>query len=243
MPVPTEFPPEALPTRSMPIRASSRLAPALPGRAVALRLSAGLIALVLLLAGSIASAQSSRHHLSGSAPATAQSRPIDQAQAALRARTPARALAIADQGLKNRPADPELRFVRGVALVALQRSDEAESTFRGLTQDYPELPEPYNNLAYLLAARGDLEGARQALDEAVRALPDYALAHENLGDILVRLAARHYAEAARLATGANRVLADSASTKLRLLNDIQTGIMRPPEPGPASASPKPADAR
>ena len=214
-----------------------RLVPPLP------RLSAGLIALALLLAGSIASAQSSRHHLSGSAPAAPQSRPIDQAQAALRARTPARALAIADQGLKTRPADPELRFVRGVALVALQRSDEAESTFRGLTQDYPELPEPYNNLAYVLAARGDLEGARQALDEAVRALPDYALAHENLGDILVRLAARHYAEAARLATGANRVVADSASTKLRLLNDIQTGVMRPPEPEPSSASPKPADVR
>lgn len=197
----------------------------------------------LLLAGSPAQAQSSGR-LTGTRPAPLQSTPVDEAQAALRARAPARALAIADQGLKTRPTDAQLHFVRGLALVALQRSDEAESTFRRLTQDYPELPEPHNNLAYVLAARGDLEGARTALDDAVRALPDYALAHENLGDILVRLAAKHYAEAARLAAGANRLVAESAATKLRLVNEIQTGIVRPGDstspPSPTSSTSSPS---
>lgn len=199
------------------------------------RLVIGAAALALALVSPALPAQSSRPNLTGTGAAAPQSRPVDEAQAALRARTPARALAIADQGLKVRPADPELRFIRGVALVALQRSDEAESTFRALTQEYPEFPEPYNNLAFVLAGRGDLEGARSALDDAVRALPDYALAHENLGDILVRLAARHFAEAARLAAGANRTIAESAATKLRLVNEIQTGIVRPGDHPPASA--------
>ena len=186
-----------------------------------------------------ASAQSLLHGQRGSETSSrpgAQTRPIDEAQAALRARAPSRALAVAEQGLKTHPADAELRFVRGLALVALQRPDEAEVAFRGLTQDYPELPEPYNNLAYVLAARGDLEGARAALDDAVRALPDYALAHENLGDILVRLAARHYAEANRLAAGTNRVIAESTAAKLRLVGEIRTGVVRPAEPAGRSGA-------
>ena len=186
-----------------------------------------------------AAAQSLLHgHRSTDATSRAgvQSRPIEEAQAAMRARAPARALAIADQALKTQPTDADLRFVRGLALVSLQRPDEAEAAFRGLTQDYPELPEPYNNLAWVLAARGDLDGARMALDEAVRALPDYALAHENLGDILIRLAARHYGDAHRLATGTNRTITESTAIKLRLVNAIQTGAVRPSEPPSAPDS-------
>lgn len=204
-----------------------------------------LLAAVLVLLGlttallptpADAQAQQNRRGVNLTPKPATQSRPIDEAQAALRARAPARALAIADQALKTHPADAELRFVRGIALVSLQRSDEAEAAFRGLTQDYPELPEPYNNLAWVLAARGDLDGARMALDEAVRALPDYALAHENLGDILVRLAARHYTEANRLAAGANRTIVESTASKLRLVNEIQPGVVRPTQSAPAPAS-------
>ena len=58
-----------------------------------------------------------------------QTRPLAEAQAALRARQPARALAITDQALKVVPNDSELRFTRGLALVALERGDEAEADF------------------------------------------------------------------------------------------------------------------
>jgi tetratricopeptide (TPR) repeat protein len=66
--------------------------------------------------------------------------------------------------------------------------------FRQLNQDYPELPEPYNNLAVLYAGQGDLDKARIALEMAIRTNPSYAAAHENLGDVLLQLASQSYAK-------------------------------------------------
>ena len=43
----------------------------------------------------------------------------------------------------------------------------AIATFSALIEDYPELPEPYNNLAVLYAQKGEYEGARIALESAV----------------------------------------------------------------------------
>jgi tetratricopeptide (TPR) repeat protein len=125
------------------------------------------------------------------------------------------ALAAIDAGLKSSPNDARLRFQRGVVLNDSGRSDAAVETFEGLAQDFPELPEPHNNLAVLYAARGDLDRARAALDEAVRALPSYALAHENLGDIHLRLAERAYERATR-ADSANH----AARTKLALAREL-----------------------
>ena len=70
--------------------------------------------------------------------------------------------------------------------------------FERLIADYPELPEPYNNLAALKAAAGDYDGAKAALDQALRANPAMATAHENLGDVQVMLALRAYARALQL---------------------------------------------
>jgi hypothetical protein len=53
-------------------------------------------------------------------------------------------------------------------------------------------------------------------------LPDYAIAHENLGDIHLRLAGRHFREAARLAAGSNRAVADSSAHKLKLIENFET---------------------
>lgn len=153
-----------------------------------------------------------------------QTLPIDEAQAALRAGQPARAIEITEQALKAQPTDAPLRFTRGLALVDLRRSEEAEAVFRGLTQEFPEIPEPYNNLAFVLAARGDLDGARMALEQALAALPGYAIAHENLGDIHVRLAARHFRDASRMAAGSNRAVAESAAAKLKLIQQFDPAI-------------------
>jgi Flp pilus assembly protein TadD len=80
-------------------------------------------------------------------------------------------------------------------------TDAAIATFRALTEDYPELPEPYNNLAVLYAQKGDYNGARVALETALAAAPDFAMARENLGDIYARLAAANYDRAAALDRG------------------------------------------
>jgi Flp pilus assembly protein TadD len=131
-------------------------------------------------------------------PKSSVSVPYDAAIAAYRAGRPDEALATAERALQTDPRNPQLRFLRGVVLAERQRTDEAIEAFRTLTQDFPELPEPYNNLAVLYAARGDWDAARQAVEQSLRAVPGYALAHENLGDIHLQLAARAFEQAARL---------------------------------------------
>jgi tetratricopeptide (TPR) repeat protein len=108
------------------------------------------------------------------------------------------ALKKADEFLATKPKDAAMRFLKGVILTDGKRSTEAIEIFRGLTEDYPELPEPYNNLATLYAAKGDYDAARSALEEALRANPDFAMAHENLGDVYATLANRTYARARQL---------------------------------------------
>ena len=109
------------------------------------------------------------------------------------------ALTRADQFLQTRPSDPEMRFMKGVLLADERRSDEAVDVFQKLTEDHPDLVEPFNNLAALYAARGDYAKARSTLEQALRTNPSYATAHENLGDIYVAMAGQAYARAAALA--------------------------------------------
>ena len=103
------------------------------------------------------------------------------------------ALQRVDRALVNKPKDAQLRFMRGVLLAESRRQGEAIELLQGLTQDYPDLPEPYNNLAALYAAAGDYDRARVALEQSLRANPGFATAHENLGDVLLMLASRSYA--------------------------------------------------
>ena len=100
--------------------------------------------------------------------------------------------------LAGRPREPQARFLKGVVATELGRTDAAIAVFRALIEDYPELPEPYNNLAVLQAQRGEYESARSSLEIAIRTAPDWAVARENLGDLYARLAAAEYAQAAKL---------------------------------------------
>lgn len=108
------------------------------------------------------------------------------------------ALAKIDSLLGEKAERPDLRFLKGVLLVEVRRIDEALPVFQQLTEEFPELPEPYNNLAALYAARGDFEKARMALDGALRANPGFAVAHENLGDVYAQLARQSYQRALKL---------------------------------------------
>jgi len=118
--------------------------------------------------------------------------------ALLRAGQSAQALARAEQYLAGKPRDPQMRFLKGVALASAGRTDEAVAAYTALTEDYPELPEPYNNLAVLFAGQGQLDKARAALESAVRVNPAYAVAYENLGDIHARLAEQSWTRAQQL---------------------------------------------
>lgn len=100
--------------------------------------------------------------------------------------------------LATKPADPQMRFLKGVIQRNMGKQVEAISTFTKLTEDYPELPEPYNNLAVLFAGQGQYDKARVALEMAIRTNPSYATAHENIGDVYARLASQAYNKALQL---------------------------------------------
>jgi tetratricopeptide (TPR) repeat protein len=93
--------------------------------------------------------------------------------------------------LKVTPKDAQGRFLRALIYTEQKKSSEAIREFTGLTEDYPELPEPYNNLAVLYASQGNLDKAKAALEVAIHTHPSYGTAHENLGDIYAQLAAAH----------------------------------------------------
>lgn len=111
------------------------------------------------------------------------------------------AFARADHYLAGQPRDAQMRFLRGVMLAESHRTDEAVTVFRSLTEDFPELPEPYNNLAVIYAERGQYDQARDALETAVRNNPRYATAQENLGDVYIQLAREAYTRAQRTMPG------------------------------------------
>ncbi|HUS25330.1 MAG TPA: tetratricopeptide repeat protein [Candidatus Binatia bacterium] len=103
-----------------------------------------------------------------------------------------------DDHLDSAPQDAEGRFTRGLVLVRMNRGDDAIKAFSDLTRDYPQLPEPYNNLAVLYAQQGDYDKAREALEAALASHPSYMTAHENLGDVYAALANAAYTRAIAL---------------------------------------------
>jgi tetratricopeptide (TPR) repeat protein len=154
------------------------------------------------------------------------------------------ALERADRYLANNPKDAQARFLKGLILADLGKTNDAIAVFTGLTEDYPELPEPYNNLAVLYASQDRYEAAKDALEMAIRAHPNYATAHENLGDIYAKMASIAYGKS--LALDSKNA---SAQTKLALIQGMIGGQPRKAaatEPAaathtPVTANPAPAN--
>ncbi|HEY0845200.1 MAG TPA: tetratricopeptide repeat protein [Noviherbaspirillum sp.] len=149
----------------------------------------------------------------------------------MRAGQYAEALGKADAFLNKNPRDAQMRFLKGVILTEQNKSAEAIAVFTKLTEDYPGLPEPYNNLAVLYAAAGQYEKARLALDSAIRTNPSYATAYENLGDVHAKLASQAYDKALQLDSGNS-----AAKSKLTLVRSL-VGNMNGAANAKAPASP------
>ncbi|HEX5355165.1 MAG TPA: tetratricopeptide repeat protein [Aquabacterium sp.] len=178
---------------------------------------------------------------------------ISDVQKLLAAGKNAEALQKADQFLSSKPRDPMMRFLRGISLSQAGRTPEAITTFTKLTEDFPELPEPFNNLAVLYAQQGQYDKARTALEMAIRTNPSYATAYENLGDVYAKLASQAYSKALQIDTRSQ------VAPKLAMIRDlfpkernsITTASATPtpaPTPAPVAppappvATPKPAPA-
>lgn len=142
---------------------------------------------------------------------------IDEVNQLLKAGKQAQALTKVEQSLTAKPRDPQLRFLKGVIQTELGKPQDAIGTFTKLTEEYPELPEPYNNLAVLHASAGQFDKARAALEMAIRTNPSYSTAHENLGDIYANLASQAYSKALQLG-GSSATL----QPKLTLIRELFT---------------------
>lgn len=139
----------------------------------------------------------------------------EEVQRLVSAGRPRDALARADQALAKNPRNAQIRFMRAVILVDLKDLAGARAAFEKLTEEFPELPEPYNNLAVLYAADGQLESAKKLLETALLVAPNYGTAYENLGDIYLQLAADAYQRAVKLEPN-NR----QAGSKLALSREL-----------------------
>jgi tetratricopeptide (TPR) repeat protein len=117
--------------------------------------------------------------------------------------------------LTVKPKDPQMRFLKSAVQSAAGQPAEAITTLTALTQEFPELPEPYNNLAVLYASQNQYDKARTALEMAVRINPTYATAYENLGDVYAKLASQSYSKSLQL-NAANT----QASQKVALLKTV-----------------------
>ncbi|HEV8517747.1 MAG TPA: tetratricopeptide repeat protein [Burkholderiales bacterium] len=148
----------------------------------------------------------------------AQSDAYQDAVKLLKSGQPTQALERVDGFLKANPKDARARFLKGVILTEQNKAADAISIFSGLTEDFPELPEPYNNLAVLYAQQGQYDKARNALETAIRTHPNYAMAHENLGDIYARMASQAYDRALQLDKNNS-----AARTKLEIVKEIFSG--------------------
>lgn len=131
-------------------------------------------------------------------PLQAQEAPYAQVQRLINAGQLVDALQTADSWLGEQAKDPQMRFLKGVIQSQQGQNDAAVETFTLITQDYPELPEPYNNLAVLHAAARRYDSARAALEMAVQLNPSYATAQQNLGDVYTQLALQAYGQALKL---------------------------------------------
>jgi tetratricopeptide (TPR) repeat protein len=160
-------------------------------------------------------------------------------------------MAKVDSYLAQKPRDAQMRFLKGVLLTEMNKPNDAIQIFTKLTEDYPDLPEPYNNLAVLYASSSQYDKARAALDQAIRTNPSYATAYENLGDVHARLASQAYDKALQLDSKNT-----AAKSKLTMLLNIGTAnnkavpapaapvapvvVAKAPTPAPATVATAPA---
>lgn len=148
----------------------------------------------------------------------------------------AEAIAKADAHILTKPRDPQMRFLKGVAQRDAGKTVEAIATFTRLTEDYPELPEPYNNLGVLYASQNQIDKARSAFEMAIRTNPTYSTAHENLGDVYAKLSSNAYNKALQL-EGNNAALTPKLALIRQLVNPNTNPLkIVPAAPVPSAAA-------
>ena len=162
------------------------------------------------------------------AAAAARADDLQDAQQLFKSGHAQQALERVNRALAANPREAQARFLKGLIFTEQGKQQEAIDIFAKLTQDYPNLPEPYNNLAVIYAGQGQYDKARAALEQSIRTHPSYATAYENLGDVYAKLASQAYGKALQL-DSSNA----GAQNKLSLVREL----VREPTPKPVAAAP------
>ena len=159
---------------------------------------------------------------------TARADDLQDAQQLFKSGQTQQALERVNRALAANPREPQARFLKGLIFTEQGKQTEAIDIFAKLTQDYPNLPEPYNNLAVIYASQGQYDKARAALEQSIRTHPSYATAYENLGDVYAKLASQAYGKALQL---------DSSNTGAQNKLSLVRELVREPAQKPVAAAP------
>ena len=165
----------------------------------------------------------------------AQAQSLPDVQRLMKQNQMPQALEKVDQYIASKPKDAQGRFLKGLILTDLGRSADAIAVFTKLTEDFPELPEPYNNLAVLYAQQKQYDKARTALEMAIRTHPSYSIAHENLGDVYAKLASQAYDKALQLDSSNT-----TTQTKLSMIKELISTSSKPGSKPTAATETPPA---
>lgn len=172
-------------------------------------------------------------------PGLAAAQPVaDEVQRLLSAGRGEEALLRAEQALAAAPSDARTQFVLAVVLMELGRDTQARPLFEQLSQQFPELPDPLNNIALLEVRAGRLEVALRALEAALRNDPGHRAARANLAEVHLMLAAAAWE---RLAEDAP--LEPRLARRLEAVRALIGPSARAPQGGAAAPSSSPSPAR
>ena len=100
-----------------------------------------------------------------------------------------------DQLLIEQPDNARIQFLTAYAYQMDKQTNKAQALYESLIQNYPELPEPRNNLAMIYLARGNSDKASQLLIDALNTNSSYSTAYSNLGRIYRGIASEKYRQA------------------------------------------------
>lgn len=106
---------------------------------------------------------------------------------------------VIEEGLKQNPLSVQLRFQRCVLFERMGQKEKARELLEDFITRYPEIPEPYNNLAAIYSSIGNLDRAEELLKKCLALRPNFALAHANLGNLYLARAKNAFTTSLQLA--------------------------------------------
>ena len=123
------------------------------------------------------------------------------------------ALQRVDQWLDLQPNATAPLFLKARILTVDGKSDQAVKIYEKVINVEPDLPEAYNNLGLIYAARGNLEKATKYFQLGLQTNPSYATLYQNLSTIYATRAIAAYRKAL-LGTETNESTGDSQTPVL-----------------------------